>query len=111
MIPGRSGNEVLQTTRRRAIDEGLRPTVYTHPIGLHGHAAGATIGLWDQQDGVPGQGDYPLSPSTAWSIELSVEVDVPSWAGPVRIMLEEDAFHDGTTVSWLDGRQEELWIV
>lgn len=111
MTIGRTGNEVLAATRRRAMAAGLRPTVYTHPIGLHGHAAGATIGLWDQQEGVPGQGDYPIRPDTAWSIELSVEVDVPEFGHPVRIMLEEDAFHDGAQVTFLDGRQTDLWLV
>jgi Xaa-Pro aminopeptidase len=111
MVPGRSGNEVLAATRAQAVAAGLQPTIYTHPIGLHGHAAGATIGLWDQQDGVPGQGDYPVRPSTAWSIELSVEVPVPEWDRPVRIMLEEDAFHDGNRVSFLDGRQSEFWLI
>jgi Xaa-Pro aminopeptidase len=112
MRVGRSGNEALAITRARALEEGIRPTVYTHPIGLHGHAAGATIGLWDQQSGVPGQGDYPIEANTAWSIELCVEIDVAEWAGQrARIMLEEDAFHDGTSVTFLDGRQESLWLI
>ena len=87
---GRSGNEALKRTREVAIQEGLKPTVYTHPIGLHGHAAGATIGLWDQQDGVEGRGEYPIEPMTAWSIELSIQMNIPEWDGQeIRIMLEE----------------------
>ena len=112
MVPGRTGNEVLAETRRRAVTEGIRPVVYTHPIGLHGHAAGATIGLWDQQDGVPGAGDYPLGINTAWSIELAVKVEIQEWGGQAgQIMLEEDAFlgHDG--VEFLDGRQTELYLI
>jgi Xaa-Pro aminopeptidase len=109
---GRPGNDVLAAARAAAIAEGIRPTIYTHPIGLHGHAAGATIGLWDQQDGVPGQGDYPIRPNTAWSIELSIECDIPEWSGQTtRIMLEEDAFFDGESVGFLDGRQTELWLI
>ncbi|HXV71364.1 MAG TPA: M24 family metallopeptidase, partial [Acidimicrobiia bacterium] len=49
MTPGRTGNETLTATLDRARSEDIRPVVYTHPIGLHGHAAGATIGLWDNQ--------------------------------------------------------------
>jgi hypothetical protein len=112
MIPGRTGNEVLASTLEAARGEGIRPIVYTHPIGLHGHAAGATIGLWDNQVGVPGAGDYPLSPNTGWSIELAVEIDVPEWGGQtVRIMLEEDAFLDDNGAGFLDGRQEQLWLI
>ena len=112
MQPRRSGNEVLAATRQRGLDEGIRPVVYTHPIGLHGHAAGSTIGLWDAQEGVPGAGDYPLGENTGWSIEIAVEIDIEEWDGQSgRIMLEEDAFlgQDGT--GFLDGRQEEFWLV
>ncbi|MDJ0924096.1 MAG: M24 family metallopeptidase [Acidimicrobiia bacterium] len=109
---GRSGNEVLAVALGKANEHGLAASIYSHPIGLHGHAAGPTIGLWDQQHGVPGQGDYPLWPDTAYSIELSVEIPLPEWDNQrVRIMLEEDAFFDGETVSFLDGRQTELWLI
>lgn len=112
MRPGRTGNEVLADTRKRAEDEGIRPIVYTHPIGLHGHAAGATIGLWDQQGGVPGAGDYPLGANTGWSIELAVEIDVSEWDGQnAQVMLEEDAFLAEDGIEFLDGRQTELWLI
>lgn len=109
---GRSGNDVLAASRSACAAAGLEATVYTHAIGLHGHAAGPTIGLWDQQEGVPGPGDYPIHPDTAYSIELSVVVPVPEWDGQrVRIMLEEDAFFDGNAISFLDGRQTEPWTL
>jgi hypothetical protein len=86
--------------------------VYSHPIGLHGHAAGPTIGLWDQQGGVPGAGDYAVFPDTAYSIECSVRFDVPEWDGQeVSFMLEEDAWFDGERVEFLDGRQTSLWFL
>jgi Xaa-Pro aminopeptidase len=108
---GRTGNEVLRRSREQAIREGMRPSIYTHPLGLHGHAAGATIGMWDKQGGVPGDGDYPLYPNACWSIELNVTVMVPEWGKDVRIMLEEDAFFDGTAVRYIDGRQEGLYVI
>lgn len=112
MAAGRTGNAVLAATLRRATDEEIRPIVYTHPIGLHGHAAGSTIGLWDRQDGVPGAGDYPLGDNTAWSIELAVQIDIEEWDGqPGQIMLEEDAFVSESQVEFLDGRQTELWLI
>lgn len=109
---GRSGNEVLARTRELAIDSGLRPSIYTHPLGHHGHGAGATIGLWDRQDGVPGTGDWPVAASTCWAIELNATLSVPEWGGKdVRFMLEEDALFDGERCRFLDGRQTELWLV
>ncbi|MEZ4647369.1 MAG: M24 family metallopeptidase [Candidatus Eisenbacteria bacterium] len=110
--PGRSGNDVLAAARAACAKEGLDATLYSHPLGVHGHAAGATIGLWDQQGGVAGSGDYPVHPQTVWSIELNVRADVPEWAGQsVRIMLEEDAHLGADGVVFLDGRQESLALV
>jgi Xaa-Pro aminopeptidase len=110
--PGRSGNDILAGALAKARHEGLNPTIYTHSIGVHGHGAGMTIGLWDRQEGVPGPGDHPLHPNTAYSIELSGETAVAEWDGQrVRFMLEQDAWFDGHAVTWLDGRQDQLWLI
>ena len=109
---GRSGNEILAAALAQAKAEGIDATIYTHPIGFHGHGAGPTIGLWDNQGGVPGRGDYPLFPNTAHSIELNAAVPVPEWGGQtVRIMLEEDAFFDGERTRYIDGRQTDFWLI
>lgn len=108
---GLTGNDILKASLEQANAEGIRPSIYTHPIGVHGHGAGPTIGLWDQQEGVPGKGDYPLYPNTAYSIELNATVNVPEWDKDIRIMLEEDAFFDGEEVRYIDGRQTELWLI
>jgi len=112
MAVGHSGNTVLREALADARDAGLTPSIYTHPLGYHGHAAGPTIGLWDRQDGVPGNGDYPLYNNTCYSIELNVRHPVPEWDGQeVRIALEEDAVLTGGAVSWLAGRQTELHLI
>ena len=108
---GRTGNEILATSLEQAKSEGIRPSIYTHPIGYHGHAAGATIGMWDQQNGVPGDGDYPIYPNTAYSIELYAESEVPIWGKSVRIKLEEDAFFDGEKTLYIDGRQKQFHLI
>ena len=109
---GRTGNELLKGALDEAQAEGIEATIYTHPIGFHGHAAGPTIGLWDQQGGVPGKGDYPLYPKTAYSIELNAAVPVAEWDGKkIRVMLEEDAFFDGENTRYIDGRQTELLLI
>lgn len=108
---GRSGNEILKATLDQCTSEGIKGVIYTHPIGFHGHAAGPTIGLWDQQGGVPGKGDYPLYPNTAHSIELNAGVFIEEWDKEIRIMLEEDAFFDGETVRYIDGRQMEIMTI
>ncbi|MHA7100974.1 M24 family metallopeptidase [Roseivirga pacifica] len=108
---GRTGNEVLKMSREQAIAEGIKPSIYTHPIGYHGHASGTTLGMWDSQGGVPFTGDYPLHLNTAYSIELNAATYIEEWGKEIRIMLEEEAFFDETGVWYIDGRQEAITIV
>ena len=108
---GRTGNEVLASALQKAKKAGLKPHIYTHPIGYHGHAAGPTIGLWDEQEGVPGKGDYPLYLNTAYSIELNTSVFIDEWNKEIRVMLEEEAFFDESGVWYIDGRQEKLHLI
>jgi Xaa-Pro aminopeptidase len=110
-IAGRTGNEILAASLQQAKEEGIVASIYTHPLGYHGHAAGPSIGMWDQQDGVPGAGDYRLYPNTAYSIELYAETDIISWGKSVRIKLEEDAFFDGQNVEYIDGRQKAIYLI
>jgi Xaa-Pro aminopeptidase len=108
---GRTGNEILAMARKQAIAEGIKPSIYTHPLGYHGHAAGATLGMWDAQAGVPVQGDYPLYPNTAYSIELNAATFIEQWGKEVRIMLEENAIFDGQSVEYMDGRQTQFHLI
>lgn len=108
---GLTGNALLAKSLADAKAKGLKATIYSHPIGHHGHAAGPTIGMWDNQHGTPGSGDYPLYPNTAYSIELNVAVDMPAWGNEIRIMLEEDGYFDGSNFHYLDGRQQQLHLI
>ncbi len=111
-VIGRTGNEILKRSLDQAKAEGLNASIYTHPIGLHGHAAGPTIGMWDKQQGVKGPGDYPLFENTAYSIELFAATPVAEWGDkPVRIMLEEDGVYSNEKFYFLDGRQKELYTI
>lgn len=112
MAAGRTGNEILKMALEKAKSEGLNASIYTHPIGFHGHAAGPTIGLWDHQEGVPGKGDYELFEDTCHSIELNVKSVVPEWGGmEVRMALEEDAVFTGGKLRFLAGRQTKLHLI
>jgi Xaa-Pro aminopeptidase len=108
---GISGNDALAQARRDAIAEGLDPSIYSHPIGHHGHGAGPSIGFWDNQKPDP-RGSGPIRANTAWSIELTSYAAVPEWGGQkVDFRTEEDAFFDGTTVRYIDGRQTEITLI
>ncbi|MHB1222524.1 MAG: M24 family metallopeptidase [Gemmatimonadaceae bacterium] len=111
--PGRTGNEVLAASRARMTAEGIDGTIYSHPIGLHGHGAGPLIGLWDYQSGVPGRGDVPVLRDGWFSIELQATSPVPEWGGqPVRAAQEEDVVlgPDGVP-RWAFGRQTRFHLV
>jgi Xaa-Pro aminopeptidase len=113
MQPGRSGNEVLSSALAAMKAEGIKGTIYTHPVGDHGHGAGPLIGLWDRQQGVPGRGDVPLLPSTWFSIELQATTPVPEWGGKdLWVGLEEDAAIDEQgRISWVLKRQTAYHLV
>lgn len=108
---GRTGNQILAQARSKAIARGLKPSIYSHPIGYHGHGAGSSIGFWDNQKPSP-QGEHPLRTNTAWSIELSAKLPVAEWNNQeVEFRSEEDAYFDGSKVVYLDGRQSEFHLI
>ena len=113
MQVGRTGNEILATVLERMHAEGLNGTMYSHPIGDHGHGAGPLIGLWDYQTGVPGRGDPPVIPGMWFATELQVTTPVPEWDGQeVRMAQEEEAEVTAAgEVRWVLRRQTELHLV
>jgi hypothetical protein len=112
MVAGQSGNEILAAVLARMQREGICGRMYTHPIGYHGHGAGPIIGLYDQQDGVPGRGDYPLFDDTLFSFEMYIEHAVPEWDHqPVKLATEQIVAFTGGAVHYLGGRQTALHLI
>lgn len=113
IAPGLSGDEVLGAARRRVESAAIDGTIYSHPIGYHGHGAGTWIGAWEDQSGVPFIGKHVIKPRTAWSIELNAQHDVPEWGGQkVRFMFEENGFLDEHgTFRFLDGSQDDFILI
>ncbi len=111
--PGRTGNEVLRASLARAKADGINGTIYSHPIGMHGHGAGPLIGLWDYQDGVPGRGDAKVIPNMWFSVELQATTPVPEWDGqPLRSAQEEDiVLGDDGIPRWAWKRQTTYHLV
>ncbi len=113
MKVGVTGNQILTNTLAQMQREGINGTIYSHPIGEHGHGAGPLIGLWDRQMGVPGRGDVPLLANTWFSIELQATTPVPEWNNQkVRSAQEEDvAVTEDGQVRWIHKRQETFHLV
>jgi Xaa-Pro aminopeptidase len=105
---GKTGNQILLKSLKEAMAEGLRPSIYTHPLGNYGHSAGPTIGMWDSQGGVAGTGDYPLYENTVYAIELNTTVSIQEWKKDIRIMLEEAGFYGENGFRYVNKRQQEI---
>lgn len=109
---GKTGNQVLADTRAQCDAEDYICSVYTHPLGFFGHAPGPTIGMWDDQDGTPVRGDWPVYPNTCYAIEGNVKAKVADWDDQyAQIKLEQDACFDGETVTYIAGRQATWHVV
>ncbi len=108
---GKTGNETLATALEQSKAAGLRPQIYTHPLGMYGHAAGTTFGMWDSQQGIPGSGEHPLHKNTVYAIELNATVFIPEWDKDIRIMLEEPGYFGPNGFRYVNGRQTDLILV
>lgn len=108
MKTGNTGNYILAAALSQGKAEGLKPSIYTHPLGKYGHSAGTTIGMWDSQNGVPFNGDYYLHKNTAYAIELNTTVFIKQWNKNIRIMLEEAGFFGDDTFEYVNERQTQI---
>jgi len=108
---GKTGNEILKKSLKEAKSQGLKPAIYTHPLGYYGHSAGPTIGMWDKQNGVPFNGDYPLNYNTIYAIELNTTVKISEWQKNIRIMLEEDGLFNEKGFRYVNGRQTKIYAI
>lgn len=108
---GDTGNAILLASLKEAKEEGLRPSIYTHPLGTYGHSAGTTFGMWDAQEGVPVNGDYPLHLNTVYAIELNTTVFIEEWNRDIRIMLEEAGYFGPNGFRYVNKRQEQIKLL
>ena len=110
---GAIGTDVKTIIEERAALEGIQSSIYGHTQGNWVHGAGArTVFDWPDR-----YGDFAREPVRAtefWSIEYSVQGEVPEWDDQVvRIPREEDAviLPDGSGARFLVGPQQELWLI
>lgn len=111
LIPGIEGRVVQDETLRRAREEGITASVYSHVQGNWVHGVGA----WAIQDWPERYGIHPREPvreTEFWSIEFNVSGQVEGW-GPARMSREEDAWIDPSVrrAVFLTGPQRQLWTI
>ncbi|MDF2892089.1 MAG: hypothetical protein K0R80_2456 [Clostridia bacterium] len=106
-----TGNDAFLNSINAAKSEGLKPMVYTHPLGTFGHGAGPSIGLYGNQAYISGAGERTIEDKTCYALELNVSENIKLWDNQLVFMyIEEDICKDGT-VDFLDGRQEKLMLI
>lgn len=112
---GRSGNDIVWSAMKKAEDEGLRPLIYSHPLGFHGHAAGPPMDARPRErapEGVELRGKYPLYPNTCYAIEYSCTTSIPEWENQdVRIGFEEIGVFTEKGCTFIDGHQTKFYLI
>jgi hypothetical protein len=114
-LAGRTGNEIVAAAMNKGIVEGLRPLIYSHPIGLYGHSAGPPMEarpVENAPEDIRIRGAYPLYPNTVYSIEFGVTAAVPEWDNQdVHIGFEDNAAFTAAGCRFIDGQQEALLLI
>ena len=105
MIIGRSGNDVFELSIAQGLKAGFKPTLYTHPLGFHGHAAGPTIGLFNNQNRIPVQGDLVINNYTGYALELNTAEYLEMYKREIKLFTEESILLiDNKTYFLAEGR-------
>jgi len=114
-VQGRSGTEIVTAAMKKGEAEGLRPLIYMHPLGFHGHGAGCVADARPSESAPEDnleRGKYPLFLNTAYAIEFSSTTAVPEWENQeVRIGYEEDALFTEAGCRFIDGRQTKFYLI
>ncbi len=107
--PGRTGNEVWDSTMKKATAAGLEPEIYSHSIGNFGHFVGAAIGVpWKGKPGL--HESMALQMGSYTSMEFNVRTHIPEWNGQylafqsednVRMTPEGEKFFIPTQKTWI----------
>lgn len=112
MQAGRTGNEILSICLDKGRSENLNPVIYSHPVNYYGHGSGMMMGFTERQEPFKGTGEHPLYPNTTYAMEFSVSGVIPEWNNEtVTLGVEEDMIYTTDGARFIDGRQEQLYII
>jgi hypothetical protein len=107
---GRSGNDVFEESIDKAKAEGIRPMLYTHPLGLHGHAAGPTIGLYSNQNRIPVKGDLLIHNYTGYALELNTTEYLNMYQRDTYLYTEESVLLVDDEVHFLAPDRDKIFV-
>ena len=109
---GRTGNEIFFASIKQAEEEGIEAMSYCHPIGVYGHSAGPSVGMYDNQGFVPGHGELIMHDNTCYALELNIKQPIPEWDGQkAMMMLEETIGFSGGKTFFMDDKREVIRLI
>lgn len=111
MEVGKTGNEVFLESIAKGKAEGLRPILYTHSLGCHGHAAGPMFGLYTKQEPIPVKGDLKLHDKTSFALELTTMEYVPEFESDLHIQTEESIVFVGGEAKFLAPNRDVIKVI
>jgi Xaa-Pro aminopeptidase len=107
--PGMTGGEVYDKTMELCKKDGIRAMIYSHPVGTHGHALGASIDFRSRAGGV---NEEHIRLGSFMSVELNTSTAVPEWDGQVLTMMaEDDAYMTPAGYKFFRPRQTEFYLI
>jgi len=106
--PGMTGTEVYQASVAECKKQSIDCSIYSHPVGPHGHGLGPSIDF----RGNIGGGANKILVGSYMSIELNTATLVPEWNNQkVTIMAEDDAHMTADGYKWFRPRQTAFYLV
>ena len=110
--PGMTGWEATLAIAERLDGVDFLPSLYSHPLGFHGHALGPSINARDMDLSNPPARDSHLRDGSYRSIEFSATSAVPEYGGgEVRIPMEDVANLTGSGYEYFRPYQTEWYVV
>jgi Xaa-Pro aminopeptidase len=110
--PGMTGYEAAEATVQALSDADFTPSIYSHPIGNHGHGVGPQINARGAILAAPPERDSKLRLGSYRSIELSATTRVPEFNdGAVTIPFEDDAELTENGYVWFRPPQDRWYLI
>ena len=110
--PGMTGWEATLAIAARLENVDFLPSLYSHPIGYHGHALGPNINARDMDLSSPPERDSYLRNGAYRSIEFSATSAVPEYGGgTVRIPMEDDGYLTAEGYRYFRPYQTEWYVI
>ena len=110
--PGMTGWEATLAIAAELEDVDFLPSLYSHPIGYHGHALGPAINARNMDLSSPPEWDSHLRDGAYRSIEFSATTAIPEYGGgTVTIPMEDDGYLTTDGYQYFRPYQTEWYLI